>query len=289
MPGTERTIHTRLAEIRLSESRGNALPLLMLHGANTSRHVFARQFDSPLADAHRLIALDFPGHGDSSDASDPSAAYSFAGLAEVTAEVLEKINVSRAVVLGWSLGGHVGIELLHSCPAIAGLLICGAPPVGRGPLGLLRGFQMHLDMLLASKRNFSERDATRFAELCFGDEVDPAFIAMIRRADGRARVNLFRSLMLGQGADQRQVVEDSTTPVLIVNGENDPFVRVSYFDNLTAASLWGGHCHLIDGAGHSPFWQQAEPFNALLARFLRHVMRTEFENEIERRRQAGAA
>ncbi len=57
------TVQTRSASIRLSESDGGGEPLLLLHGSGASRKVFSKQFDSPLAERHRLIALDLPGHG----------------------------------------------------------------------------------------------------------------------------------------------------------------------------------------------------------------------------------
>ena len=67
--------------------------------------------------------------------------------------------------MGWSLGGHVGIELMARHPGVTGLMIVGAPPVGRGPVAMLRGFQTNLDLLLAAKEQFTEREAQRFYEI----------------------------------------------------------------------------------------------------------------------------
>jgi len=100
MSVTDRTIRTPQADLRLSQSSGSGMPIVMIHGSGASRAVFARQFDSPLADAHRLIAFDLPGHGDSSDARDPAAAYTITGLAQTTARLLDVARgVLRVVVL----------------------------------------------------------------------------------------------------------------------------------------------------------------------------------------------
>ncbi|MHB1103522.1 MAG: alpha/beta fold hydrolase [Devosia sp.] len=267
----ERNIRTRQGEIRLWDSAGEGLPLLLIHGSGSSKEVFAKQFRSPLAERYRMIAIDLPGHGGSSDARDPAVAYSIHGLAQTTAEVLETLGISRTAVFGWSLGGHIGIELASFSPVVAGLMLTGAPPVARGPLGMLRGFHTNWDLLLASKEHFSQRDAERFEKLCFDGNGDPSFLDNIKRADGRVRTIVFRSMMSGDGADQRQVVEQARIPIAMVNGAQEPFARLGYVASLSYASLWQERCFVIHGAGHAPFWDKPEAFNPLLQQFLQDV------------------
>ncbi|MGX5849788.1 alpha/beta fold hydrolase [Mesorhizobium sp. PL10] len=272
MSVTDRTIRTPQADLRLSQSSGSGMPIVMIHGSGSSRAVFARQFDSPLADAHRLIAFDLPGHGESSDARDPATAYTVTGLAQTTARLLDLLGIDRAIIFGWSLGGHVAIELASFHHAVGGLVLTGAPPVSRGPLGMLRGFHANWDMLLTSKKVYSERDIERFEALCFGDTASPSFREAIRRTDGRLRAGVARSMFAGKGADQKQVVEHASFPVAVINGEHDPLVRLSYFETVAYASLWE-QCHVIPDAGHAPFWEQPELFNPLLSRFAETVVK----------------
>jgi pimeloyl-ACP methyl ester carboxylesterase len=266
MPVWDSTIGTRAGGIRLSDTGGPRPPLLLVHGSGASRKVFAKQFDSPLADLHRIVALDLPGHGESENAADP-AAYTIPALAAAVGEVLDDLRIAHPVVLGWSLGGHVAIELLAQRPTLTGLMISGTPPVSPGPINLLRGFQTNLDILLATKEHFSERDALRFYEMCFHGAGDPAFLQSIRRTDGRVRVAVSRGLMQGEGADQRRTVEQSSVPIAIVNGEHESVTRLSYLNQLDYRSLWRGACHIIPNAGHAPFWDQPDTFNRLLSQF----------------------
>jgi len=272
MSVTDRTIRTPQADLRLSQSSGTGMPIVMIHGSGASRAVFARQFDSPLADAHRLIAFDLPGHGESSDARDPATAYTITGLAQTTARLLDSLGIDRAIIFGWSLGGHVAIELASFHHAVNGLVLTGAPPVSRGPLGMLRGFHANWDMLLASKKVYSERDIERFEALCFGDTASPSFREAIRRTDGRLRAGVARSMFDGKGADQKQVVEHAPFPVAVINGEHDPLVRLSYFETVAYASLWE-QCHVIPDAGHAPFWERPNLFNPLLSRYAETVVK----------------
>ena len=279
-------IKTRQAEISIRDSGGDGFPLLLLHGAGASKDVFAHQFESGIATQYRMIALDLPGHGDSSDAQDPAKAYSMPGYAETVGEVMAALGVRRAAVYGWSLGGHIAIEMLGSTDLVAGLMLTGAPPVGRGAIAMLRGFHTSWDMLLASKDHFNERDVDRFAALCFEDSVEPAFRAAIERADGRSRPNFQRSMMRGDGVDQKLAVEATTVPIAIVNGQREPFARLGYFPTLGYRTLWRDTCFVINGAGHAPFWQRPDAFNPLLLDFAGDVVASEIARTERRARLA---
>ena len=262
-----RTIVTQHADIRLTESSGTGLPVLMLHGSSASRRVFDPLLAGPVADRQRVIAMDLPGHGESSDARELDS-YSIPALADCVAEVLAALRIERLMVFGWSLGGHVAIELLHRHPGICGLMLTGTPPVAPGPISMLRAFHTNWDMLLATKEHFSPRDVERYAHLCYGDDTSPELLNAVRRADGRFRPVLARSLMR---ADQRRAVEHADIPVAIVNGENDPIIRHSYFSGLDIPTLWDGRTHMIYDAGHAPFRDNPERFAALLLRFAAHA------------------
>lgn len=267
MTPTSDTIVTPAADIRLTQTEGGGLPVLMLHGSGASRRVFAAQLAGPVAARHRLIAPDLPGHGDSSDARDPASGYTLTGLARSVADVAKALELDRFAVFGWSLGGHIAIELLHHVPGICGLMLMGAPPVARGPLGMLRAFHANWDMLLASKEQYTPRDVERYARLCYGDSPPPDLVDDIRRTDGRLRPVFSRSMMRGDGADQKRTIERAAIPVAIVNGEHDPFIRHAYFAGLAIPTLWHDNVRIIENAGHAAFRDDAALFDSLLARF----------------------
>ena len=98
-------IRTEQADISVADTGGEGLPLLMLHGSGASKDVFAHQIQSSLAERFRLVAMDLPGHGDSTDARDPAKGYSITGFADTVAEVLNSLGIQRAAIYGWSLGG----------------------------------------------------------------------------------------------------------------------------------------------------------------------------------------
>jgi pimeloyl-ACP methyl ester carboxylesterase len=93
--------------------------------------VFRYQIEGPLARQNRLVAFDLPGHGRSSDAIDPARTYTLPGFADVLREILSLLAIEEAVVLGWSLGGHIALKMMQEFSGAKGLVLVGSPPVGQ--------------------------------------------------------------------------------------------------------------------------------------------------------------
>lgn len=120
--GSVATSRANLA-FRFSEGKGAAL--LLIHGEGESMAAFASLFGAPIADAHRMLAIDLPGHGASSEAYDPQTACTVEGYADVALECLERLGIDYALVVDRSAGGRIGLELMSIFPGMLGLAIVG--------------------------------------------------------------------------------------------------------------------------------------------------------------------
>ena len=262
-------VATSHGTIMVEDNGKSGIPLVMIHGNSTSRRVFARQLQADLLSRRRIIALDLPGHGESENASQPERSYTRTGLADLVLELLASLDVREAVILGWSLGGHIGIQMLAQFPGAIGLIITGTPPVRPG--GMSEGFRRVPQVGLPSKGSFSPAEAERFATMIFGAPVEPFLLEAILRTDSQFREVLFRAARAGDGLDQRAIVESCKVPIAVINGADDQLINLDYVDSPNYANLWSGRCHRLDGAGHAAFWHAAPRFNALVARFLSDV------------------
>lgn len=265
-----RTVHTSKADIAVAETGGHGLPVVFIHGNSSCKEVFVHQLESAAGDEYRMIAFDLPGHGGSSNAFDTST-YSMPGLADTTMEVLAALNVDQAIVVGWSLGGHIALELLPRFQGMAGLMIMATPPVHPIPELFMGGFRQdpHPMIALVGKDTLSEPEQDLLAAGVYGKAVTPALRRAIARTDGRARSHVFATIFNGATADQQALAQNTTVPLAIVNGAEDPIVNLNYVNGLTYASLWEKHCFVLRGEGHAPFLTSPHIFNPILGRFLK--------------------
>jgi len=257
------TSHGRIA---VRETAGTGTPVLMIHGNSSSGAVFRNQMEGPLGRRYRMLAPDLPGHGDSSDAVDPVRSYSMPGYADAMVEVLTLMGIDKAIVFGWSLGGHNGLEMISRFPGLLALMITGTPPVSAAEV--TQGFRASPHMNLAGQEIFTAEDVENYARATCGEPFEPFLRDAVARTDGRARRLMFESFASGRGDDQSRIVASSPVPLAVVNGADEPFVNTSFVSQVRYANLWEGRCHLIERSGHAPFWDAAEQFDVIFARFL---------------------
>lgn len=268
-PPVRRHIETSHGVISVQDNQRSGTPLVMVHGNSSCAAVFGRQWQGTLGENLRLISLDLPGHGESANASDPERTYTLPGLASAVTEVIETLGLDEAIVLGWSLGGHVAIEMIDLLPGLKGLILTGTPPIRRN--GFAEGFLANPAKLPAAKRDLSADEVQAFAGAMFGEPVEPFLRAAIIRSDGRFRERLFAAAQAGAGIDQRYAVESATLPIAVINGSRDPLVNLAYIDSVRFENLWGGRGHRLSGDGHAPFWHSAPAYDALVAAFMADV------------------
>jgi pimeloyl-ACP methyl ester carboxylesterase len=221
--------------LAFEESGQDGIPVLLIHGNSLCRGVFRNQMQGQIAKNHRFIAFELPGHGRSSNAPDPKPTYTRPGLADAAVELLDKLGVAEAIVFGWSLGGHIGIEMMSRLPGMRGLMISGAPPVSHDQMS--QGFNTSPHRGVAGKQELSEVDVDAFVRGIFGESAEAFLRDAIVRADGRYRKRLFEAACAGEGVDQRLIVENSLIPLAVVNGDMDRIVNLDYFETVAFAKL----------------------------------------------------
>jgi pimeloyl-ACP methyl ester carboxylesterase len=103
--------------------------------------------------------------GISSDALNASRTYTRPGLADAAIEVLDLLGLREVVVAGWSLGGHIALEMSAQWSGIRGLLVSGAPPVSRH--NMAEGFIPTPHMSLAGQQYLGPSEIDAFGEAIF--------------------------------------------------------------------------------------------------------------------------
>ncbi len=261
-------IRTSHGVVAVEFTAGDGPDVVFIHGNSSSRRVFHRQFSDGAFKKYRLISFDLPGHGESSDAFNKIRTYPLPGLAEATIELLQHIGASAPVLVGWSLGGHIAMEMLAQSYGASGLFITGAPPVGST---ISEGFRGNLMNGLASRGRMSVTDAAIFVRNVFGASAEPFMNCAAMRTDCEFRGILASAHRLEEKSNQRDVVSHTTVKTAVVNGRDDHVVNLKYIDGVPYSRLWRDTCFRIPGAAHAPFLQAPIGFAALLSAFLAEV------------------
>uniref|UniRef100_A0AAU2JT31 Alpha/beta hydrolase n=1 Tax=Streptomyces sp. NBC_00049 TaxID=2903617 RepID=A0AAU2JT31_9ACTN len=234
--------------------------VVLLHSAVCDRRMWEPQW-RPLAEAgFRVIRPDFRTCGDS-----PAAEAPYSDDGDVR-DLLDRLGVRRAAVIGSSYGGRVALRLAAQHPERVSslLLLCPARP-GHEPSPRLREFGAAEDALVDAG------DLAGAAELnartWLGPDADDAAHALVRAMQLR---NLEVGLAATGGHELPEGSVDLaavTAPTLAIGGAHD----VPDFRRIAAdlPALVPGATHVeLPWAGHFPSLERPEETNRLILEFL---------------------
>lgn len=112
---------------------GSGEVILLLHGIAGSSQTW-RSLIGPLSRNYRVVAPDLLGHGNSTK---PRSDYSLGALSVLVRDILDQLGVTRATIVGHSLGGGIAMQFVYQHPDYVKRLVLIASG-GLGPdVGLL--------------------------------------------------------------------------------------------------------------------------------------------------------
>jgi len=101
------------------ETFGAGEPLLLIHGGSASIESWFNQIPE-LQKGYRVIAPDSRAHGRTQDSTN---ALSYKLMASDFSELLKQLSITNAVVIGWSDGGIIGLDLAMNHPTLVKKLV----------------------------------------------------------------------------------------------------------------------------------------------------------------------
>lgn len=242
--------------------------LVFVHGLGGSQTTWASVLGN-FAENSRVIAVDLPGHGASSKpSSEEGGDYSVPALAAALGEVIERLDLAPAVVIGHSLGGATALDLALARPKLVrGVVLVNSAGLGQEVGG---------DLLDRVEAEPSREEAQKLLELFFADPrfvldrgIDDMYAS--RTAPGAdAAVKAAATAAFsreGQSIRFDERLGELTQPVLIVWGERDAVLPAAH--GVAAAKLlprsW---FELLEGVGHVPQIEASEAFSDIVKRWL---------------------
>lgn len=247
--------------------------LFFVQGNSSSAELFGRQFYSNLADKFRLVAVDLPGHGHSAYANDPEQTYTIGGFGEIISGVADYLKLENVIYIGHSLGGHIILQSWDKFSSLKGLVVFGSTPFGVPPV-LDKAFYPHPALNNFFTTGFSEEVVEIWAASLLkpGSRIPDFIPGNIRNTDPLVRKIVGESIPKGLIRDELKLAEELKVPLAILHGEDDQLINSEYLEELSIAMLWRNKIHYIPDAGHSPQWENADKFNALIEEYAREVL-----------------
>lgn len=257
-------LETRTGKVHFTDV-GSGSPVVLLH-ANLHDHHDFDAIAGRLAERHRVVAIDWPGHGASAPPP-PGVAVTASLLADVLEDVVAALEVTAAVFVGNSVGGFAAARLAITQPErVAGLVLVNSGGfLPQNPF--TRGFCRFLGSPAVARR-LLPRLVPRYMRAVSDHDRDIARrVAASARSEAGSRLasGLWRSFA-DPLYDLRDRAGQVTCPTLLLWGARDPIIPLRA-GKATARSLPHARLETFP-TGHVVFASDPDGFLAQLLPFL---------------------
>lgn len=246
------------------EQAGSGHPLVLIHGFTLNTQMWDDQF-AVFARHYRVIRYDMRGTGH----SDLPTEEPFTAVDDLRA-LLDALGVSRAYVLGLSLGGSVAIDFTLAYPDRTSALILVDPAL-RGWHWSKDFSQSMRELEIVARTQGVERARQRWL-------AHPFFLAARERPELAERLSQIVASYSGwswlHASPERDVdlpevrpLERISTPTLLIMGERD-IEEFQAIANHISCSIPHLTKLVLPGVGHMANMEAPEAFNEAVLRFL---------------------
>jgi pimeloyl-ACP methyl ester carboxylesterase len=246
---------------------GTGPTVVLLHGLGGDGSRWAPNI-VPLAKSFHIIALDQIGFGQSDK---PMANYHTGMLAEFLARFLPAIGVSKASLVGNSMGAGVALYTAVHYPQLVDRVVL-ADGGGYRRAGAANPAPAGNSHVRDIQNGVTSEETREFIKIMFHNKslvtdrvVEDNLILRLRSAYAISKIQ--ESGASGRGSLTEEEVRAVKAPVLIVWGKFDELADPAGADRL-ANTIPGSRKVLIDDCGHLPQLEKSAEFNRIVAEFL---------------------
>src|SRR5262245_61243300 len=257
---------TRISVIEAGDPTGQ--PILFIHGFSQSSLTWSRQLDSGLARAHRLLAMDMRGHGKSEK---PREGYDSSRLwADDVDATIRALKLEQPILCGWSYGPLVILDYIrhYGEDQIGGVHFVGAVTKLGSDEALAVLTPEFLPLVPGFFSDVTEESVASLHSLlamCFARR--PSDVDLYGMLGYNLAVPPYvRQALFSRIVDNDDLLPKLRKPVLLTHGAEDRIVKPEAVEQ-HRDRLGHAQVHVMAGAGHAPFWDDADEFNRRLAAF----------------------
>jgi pimeloyl-ACP methyl ester carboxylesterase len=249
--------------IRYLESGRSGKPLVLIHGLGASAERW--EFVLPFFEKHfRVIVPDLIGFGLSDK---PIADYTIEFFSKFLFSFLEKIQVTKPILIGSSLGGQITADFAANYNNMVERLILVSPS------GIMKITTPALNAYVMAALYPDEESAKNAFEMMTGSSksVDPKIIeGFVNRMNLPNAKMAFMSTLLG--LKNAELISEKLQSILVktmvIWGENDPVIPIEYAQSFVTG-IRDCRFYRMDNCGHTPYVEAPEKFTRLILDFIK--------------------
>jgi pimeloyl-ACP methyl ester carboxylesterase len=245
------TIHYREA--------GTGMPVILVHGlaVNAGVNFNARGLTAELAKQYQVIALDNRGHGRSEKLYDPEAYGT--KMCEDIVRLMDHLNIEKAHVLGYSMGGFIVLKLATLHPdRLLSFVICasGWTPEPEKELAFFEEMATTLEQG-GNYRALSDRLTPIGKKVSWKNRLIMSYGLKLMN-DNKAIAAALRSMP--ELSIKAEALQTNTLPALAVVGERDP---LRPFTEQMAATTANMEIVIVPDADHMSLLRREKAVDAI--------------------------
>jgi pimeloyl-ACP methyl ester carboxylesterase len=246
------------------EEQGQGTPLIMIHGGGLDRRNWDDQFEA-MARHYRVVRYDARNHGLSQAEPETFSHY------EDLYRLMESLGISKAVIMGLSMGGYIAIDFALAHPDKVIALI----PVSPG----LTGYEFRDKEFLENSKKINEaKDLDEAVEYIMRSWMDgprrsPAQVdPVVRNKARQMRKETYEDWRPG-GREQRSNppaigrLSEIHAPTLVIVGDLD-MPGILEIAEMMEKNIPGAKKVVIQGAAHLVNMEKPQEFNTAVLEFL---------------------
>lgn len=239
------------------ESHGEGPAVVFLHGRG-GNHLSWYQQVPAFRDRYRCIAIDHREFGLSREAPGGPGRAAFV---EDLRQLLDRLEVPRACLVGQSMGGFTALGFAYQHPDRTSGLVLADTSGGLRDERIAAAFRRSLQSATPGGPTRAISDEFR--------RRDPAQ-AFLYEAIGRLTPPVrepIEGLLLSQDGPSAQDLRGFSVPTLVLFGDDDLIAPLE-IARVVVASIPGARLEIVAGAGHSVYVEKPTEFNRILGEFL---------------------
>ncbi|MCX8010526.1 MAG: alpha/beta hydrolase [Ignavibacteria bacterium] len=248
------------------ESKGDGIPLLLIHGFPLSKEMWNPQINFLSAKGIKAITIDLRGFGESSE---PPLPFTITDLADDVIDLLNHLKIDKCFIGGMSMGGYVLLNLLERFQE----RFLGAIFIATRANADDEAAKERRTSLIKSAKEMGIKTVTdAFKNILFADKthlMNPKLIYDVELLMLKTSLNgIIGGLeAIRERKDYVDFLSEIKIPSLIVHGKNDKAVQFQNAE-LIADKIPNSKLVIIEEGGHMVNLECPEQVNDSILKFI---------------------